>query len=674
MKNWINTNIYKKPILALLFICSAFLVTGRLYAPALGTQAPAPAPAMQDLSPQQMAELEQELQKINEEMQAFVKTLPPEKQEEIAQLEEAINNMSDDELEQLFEQLFNDPAFLQELGQMYPEQPAQEPVAAEPEPEKPVEKPIEKPKVEKNKLAQAAEMIKSLNELTESFLSKLDNVHEIDDLVRNWMKKNQLRGWRKNVAWHDVKAQIELFNQKLRKLLYQEPGTKEYRFLPDLIKEESLYNNLAHMESVLKLIIPKIEVSVFGFAKQHAQESKDKVLDALNKYAEGMSNLQLIPAINVVIEKHEPIAKQMREKEENLAKKALEESKKPRQEKPMVYTSRGNSHGYGNKDRGYEDVSYYPSYDGYQPNYVPSYGAQPEQAGQKPAGEAGAGAGKGGAKAPGKGDKGGKEDKKEKAGKEDKDQGGKKGGKEKKDEKKGKENNLAQNLADVEDALKEANENSSNPYLIHMRKYLMTPGQLEGLGEYVQASVNKINAATKSINKLGESLQDKPEKTKKEYQGRVRTAFNRQGNLVAIESQIQSLQEHPIDLNKVPADKKKAYGFAVPQKKKKEELDEARETAVDADVEVAAPAQDADQEEALILEEAQRQAMQAERPAEEAQEISAEGKAQPSKPARGKTTAAVAEPAETKEAAQQPISSLEAALNELHEAIEKLTK
>lgn len=666
MKNWIYSILNKKIILSILFACSTFLAPAHLYAPKLDE-----APAMPEMTPQQMADLEQELAKINEEMQAFVKTLPPEKQEEIAQLEEAINNMSDDELEQLFEQLFTDPNFLQELEQMYPEQPApQEPVAAEPEAvQTPGEKPLEKPKVEKNKIVQAAEMIKSLSQITDAFLGKIENVHEIDDLVRNWINKSRLNGWKSNVDWDTIKAQLELFNQKLKKMLFKEYGSNEYRFLPDLIKEEAVYNNLAHMESILKVTVPKIAVSVVGFEKSSHQESKDAVLSALNKYAEGMSTLQLIPALNAIIDKHEPIAKQLREKEDALSKKALEESKKPRAEKPMVTAGKAETR-RGGPDYKYQDSSYYPSYNSsYQPSYSPSYGAQPEatRGGEKPAG---GGAGKS-AKP---GDKGKDKDKDKDKNKKDDKKDGKKS--------KGKENPLAKAMADVDKKLKEANEESGNDFLIRMAIHVGSPTQAPtDLAQEVKKSVNKINAVTDSIKKLGKELADKPEKTKKEYQSKVGAAFNRQSNLVAISSQIQSLQKNPININTIRADKRTGYGFEIRTKKQKDGNErEDAETRMDAqqpDVEVATPAP--------ILDEAARAAQQAGRPADEQQLFNA---AEPRQGAPAQTTTKTTTqaakkgtqaqaPGEEQPATQEApryTSSLEVALVELHQAIADLTK
>lgn len=680
MKNWIN----QKLIFSMLFACSIVLFP----APLLAGQMPkAAAPAMPEMTPQQMAELEQELAKINEEMQAFVKTLPPEKQEEIAQLEEAINNMSEDELEQLFEQLFTDPNFLQELEQMYPEQPeAQEPVATEPEPvQTPGEKPLEKPKVEKNKLAQAAEMIKSLSELTESFLTKIENVHEIDDIVRNWLKKGRLHGWKSNVEWDTIKSQLDLFNQKLKKMLFKEPKSNEYRFLPDLIKEESVYNNLAHMESVLKVTVPKIMVSVVGFEKSSQQESKDAVLVALNKYAEGMSSLQLIPAMNAIIDKHEPIAKQLREKEEALSKKALEESKKPRQEKPMVTAGKSESR-YG-AGRGFDNSSYYPSYNGYQPSYSPSYGAQPEagRGGEKPAGGgAGANAGKGGGD---KSDKGAG-DKDKGKGKGDEGKGKKEGDKDKgkaEDKKsQGKENPLAKAMADVEKKLKEANDACKPSHIFNMSKYITNPQP--NTAEQVKEAVNKINAAAKAIKKLGEILEDKPEKTKKEYQRKVQEALRKLINLAALNDEKERISQNAIIA--LSPQQRAVYGFEIRTKKQEDNkeredaealMDAQQDQAVPEDVEFATPAP--------ILEEAARAAQQAGRPADELQELNAAAHQAPAqKPVTTKTTAQT-----TKKAAQVPAangqavpqkeveaprytSSLEVALAALHQAVADLTK
>jgi hypothetical protein len=674
MKNWIYSILNKKLIFSILFACSTFLAPSQLFA---GQMPNAAAPAMPEMTPQQMAELEQELAKINEEMQAFVKTLPPEKQEEIAQLEEAINNMSDEELEQLFEQLFTDPNFLQELEQMYPEQPApQEPVAAEPEQvQTPGEKPLEKPKVEKNKIAQAAEMIKSLSETTDAFLSKIENIHEIDDIVRNWIKKSQLHGWKTNVDWHIIKSQLDLFNQKLKKMLTKEPGSNEYRFLPDLIKEEAVYNNLAHMESILKVTVPKITVSVLGFVKSSQQESKDTVLVVLNKYAEGMSSLQLIPALNAIIDKHEPIAKQLREKEDALSKKALEESKKPRAEKPMVTAGKAEAY-RGGSDYKYQDSSYYPNYNSsYQPSYSPSYGAQPEAArgGEKPAG-GGAGAGKSG----GKGDKGGDKDKDKDKGK-DKGKGQDKDGK--KDDKKssqGKENPLAKAMADIEKKLKEANKACESSDIFNINKRITSP--LFDTAEKVKDAANKINAAAKAVKKLGEVLEDKPENTKKDYQGKVKRALKSQVNLVTLGENITRIDQ--ITVNALPAEQKAIYGFEIRTKKQDDKDRENVETNMDAQqsepVEVATPAP--------ILDEAARAAQQAGRPADEQQLFNAEPRQGAPAQTTTKTTAqagkkgtqaqaAEGQPA-PEEAAEAPryISSLEVALTGLHQAIADLTK
>ncbi len=666
-----NTSTIPKLLLSLSLAFASFTP---LFAP------PQNQPAMPELTPQQMAELEQELAKINEEMQSYIKTLPPEKQQEIAEIEQAINQMSDEELEQLFEQIFTDENFLKELEQMYPEEAAQPESSPEPayEPAKPSEKPIEKPKVAVNRVEQAAKMIQSLTEITDTFLSKLDVVPEIDDLVRNWIKKQQVRGWRANIAWHDIKAQIDLFNHKLKKLLTKEPGTNEYRFLPDLVQNESLYNNLAHMENVLKMNVPKIEIAIFGLKKLNP-ESKTAMKSVLNKYAEGLSDLQLIPTINTVIEKHEPIAKQMREKEDALAKKALEESKVPRYEKPMVIAGKPETHRTSGSANRYPDYSssYYPSY---QPSYTPSYAPVSTPAapvGGHPAAPSVPG-GKGTAKpsAPAK-----PEDKKE--GEDTESQKGKKEeGKKKEADKakgKGKETPGSKKFEVVEKKFKEASMVLSDPLLLDIRANLFKPGQAQDeVPGLVKKAIEKINASTTAVNDLGKELADLSEKIQKEYKGKVKVLYGKTFEHT-LESQLKIIKNNWKRFrNSVNEDRARAYGINFDEPQSNQNLAtsmDAQEPEVFAGAHAQAQAGLENPEE--ILEAARR--MQAGLPeAEQAEGVRApapvtSSKAQPAAPQMSAAQPAPVAPVAERKEKREP-QTLDAALNALKAAIDGLAK
>lgn len=654
------------------------------------------APMMPDLTPEQMEELQQELARVNEEMQAFVKTLPPEKQQEIAELEQAINQMSDEELEQLFEQLFTDENFLQELENMYPEEPMEQEPEAQPayEPTPVVEKPIEKPKVEKNKIAVAAEMIQSLSAITDSLLSKLDDIPEIDDLVQNWIKKHQLRGWKKTVAWQDIKAQIDLFNQKLKKMLFKEPGSNEYRFLPDLVEDEALYNNLAHMENILKAKVSRIEVSPFGLEKL-SKDAKAVMRMVLNKYAEGMIDLELIPGMNAIVEKHEPIAKQIREKEEALTKNAFEQSKVARTEKPVVIAGRPETKPGGYTPSRYQDYNggYYPSSDYYSPSYGPSYGHDDYyddlSHSEKPSAGGPAGAKAGGA-APAKGKEEGKEKDKEKKDEKDKDK------KKKGDEK--KKSKPEEQLESVTKKLKEANKACGAPGLLSIRPNLYKHGAVSGeLSGTINEAVKKINAATSAVNDLGKTLADQSSKTQREYKTKVKTAYRKQapaiGNIVM---QLDTIKKNWSSIKKNANQAQlKAYGinFDAPDSKA------APATNMDAQMdqdEAPAPNPQADgnvQSPEEVMAQAQR--AQAGLPAQEQAEMPATPPAQQApqqnKQAKKAKTPQAAQPQASAKAAapardpeleklmqemkaKEAPKSLQGAIEALQAAIEKLAK
>lgn len=194
-----------------------------------------------------------------------------------------------------------------------------------------VAKPELKPKVTipSNKQLVLLQLIDSLIASIENFLRKAQMMVELPSKIQNWHKEGKLIGWPATLNWNTFKAQIEELETKLTKLKDRDPRTQNYRYLEDLLKDESLVNNITKVRDSLNRYEPRIELSPFGIDKM-SSEARQATRSALLVLHEAVGILAIPSTLDKIFEKYEPTAKRIKESEEAAKRHALEESRKPR--------------------------------------------------------------------------------------------------------------------------------------------------------------------------------------------------------------------------------------------------------------------------------------------------------------------------------------------------------
>lgn len=303
------------------------------------------------MSPKERAEFEEEMQKAFEQVRAG---LSDEGRDLFDKLESG--DISDEEIDKL-------------LNELVPPAPEKAPEPAKPQPQTtpsptPAPKPIEPKQIITSKHQQALDRINAIIMHTQSFMVKAGALPELPGKIKRWEEKKAII-WRPGLTWNNFKNEIEKFLSLLNRLIERDAKTKEYIHLDELLKHESLYNNLSKLEKTLSDLEPKIE-EASPLTKKLSKSSKAALQKTINQYIEALYTLQIPANIAQLFEKFEPKAKKSRETEEEAAKKAAEASKAPRVPgKPVVAGKADN--GY---DRGYNDIS--GDHYGYAPAYEPA--------------------------------------------------------------------------------------------------------------------------------------------------------------------------------------------------------------------------------------------------------------------------------------------------------------
>jgi hypothetical protein len=276
-----------------------------------------------------------------------------------------------------------------------------------------------------------AALLKNISDITDTIMRKASGLPDLPSRVDRWVEQKKLTSWQSNLTWASFKKQLELLVQKLGKLQSKDPRTNTYLYLPELLNNVSLKNNLERIYRSLKTFNTKFTTSTFDIdlafddplsgAGSLSAEAKDALLGILNTYGDAFYTQSLFKDLDALVQKFDPAAQKLRTSEEERTKKALEESKKPRTT-TGIKIGGSKSDSSGGRDSYYSEPSadggYYPgsSYNGY-PSY-PSYGNDSTQPSNSKA--------DGSSSASGKGKNGGDkesatgEDKKTKEVKEDK--------------------------------------------------------------------------------------------------------------------------------------------------------------------------------------------------------------------------------------------------------------
>lgn len=319
-----------------------------------------------------MDDFEKELEEANRAIEEYVASLPAE--------EQALFNKQVEDMTKMFENM-SEEEFEQFLGEMF----ADEPMMMEPNPFDSIQETPQEviPEVvlnteDKKKIETAIAILDDIIKQSNMFMVIVNSSSELPERINQWATKNEIPHWQPEADWAKLKAEIEIFIQKLYRAEEQDLTTKKYKYLFELIADEALYNNLIQLRTELNTIVPTIEIPEFSIQKLNAQ-SKTALKNVLGKYTESFYLLDIPKALDTLFEKYAPEEEKIKAAEEAATKRAQEATRMSRT--PASKTEAGTeATGYGYDDYyggGYDDYyggdyGYGNDY-GYSPNYG-SYG------------------------------------------------------------------------------------------------------------------------------------------------------------------------------------------------------------------------------------------------------------------------------------------------------------
>ena len=303
------------------------------------------------------------LQEVEQEINKFVESLPPEEQKkfwgEVDELTKVMSTMSEDELINFMETALAQeaPAAAPQPAVTLPPTQVFEPTIA------PIE--VHKSTIAPSKQEAAIELIDGIITRINNFLLKAQSIPEMSGKIKSWGTKGKLTAYTANSTWNTTRAAIEEFEQKLHKMKDRDSKTKEYKYLEDFIKNEALYNNLIKVRKMLDKNEPLIEVGSFGLDRMESA-SREATINVLNILTEANTVFAIPAAIDTIIEKYEPTAKKLKENEELSRKQALEASKRPSTPTQTTIGRSGTRDQFGGTPPWYGKDTGYPSTSGQQ--------------------------------------------------------------------------------------------------------------------------------------------------------------------------------------------------------------------------------------------------------------------------------------------------------------------
>jgi hypothetical protein len=243
------------------------------------------------------AEDQKMLAELDNEINTFVNSMPPEQQQQfwkdVEELSDTMSKMKPDELDNFIQGVFSgDIKELPTAQQVEPEITVpQLPNVQAPE-TKPVTEPS--PKIEEQKITsplQSAEIKKAIEiveiviDQIETFLRKIQIIPKIEGKIEQWGKQGSITGWQEGLNWNKLKSQIDELVQKLYKAKDRDPKTKEYPYIGVIAKNKSLVENLEKLGTALKMAVPTIQAPEFGQIKitKTTQVALKKTMNALNE-------------------------------------------------------------------------------------------------------------------------------------------------------------------------------------------------------------------------------------------------------------------------------------------------------------------------------------------------------------------------------------------------------
>lgn len=336
-------------------------------------------PGLENLSPEEMQMLEQELQAAAQQIDQYVSSLSPEEQAEfhqaVQEVEQMMNSMSEEELAQFFEQIM---AAEMEQAQMQGAQPLpmqpQQPTTFEQKPAAVVSK-VPLTSAEEKALA----LLTSLIDLTDKLLVKIDNVIEMQRFFESWAKSGKITGVTPGTTWQQQRNNIDNLRQQLSDLKKTDLKTGKYVFIEAFTKNTTLYSQLEQLNQQLTTYEPQFIVSKFGIDETAKDTSKTALQKCLSAYSTTLESTKA--DIKKLFEEIGPELAKIKEEEKKLTEKAQTEAGKTRQITPGRTAGAAASMGdyYGGGRGGYDGYDY--GRGGYGQDYGYGDYGRPSQAG-----------------------------------------------------------------------------------------------------------------------------------------------------------------------------------------------------------------------------------------------------------------------------------------------------
>jgi uncharacterized membrane protein YgcG len=318
-------------------------------------------PAQKMMNPQQMQDFERELEEANRAIEEYVSSLSPAEQAEF--------NRQVEEMSRMFENM-NEDEFEKFLGEMFSDEPM-----TEPNPFTEIQPVVQDvPQVaslnaeDKKKAETALKVLDDIIKQSNLFMVLVNSSPELPNRITRWGAQEEISNWQAGTKWDDFKATLETLIQKLYKAQEQDLS-KKYKYLLELIADESLYNNLIQLQTSLNTVVPTINLPEFGIQKLSTQ-SKNAIKDILQKYTESFYLLNIPQGLDALFEKYAPEQEKLRSAEEAATKRAQESARAIRTPASPETAGVGDDmygYGYGyDSYNPYGDYSYNP-YDSYNP-------------------------------------------------------------------------------------------------------------------------------------------------------------------------------------------------------------------------------------------------------------------------------------------------------------------
>ncbi len=340
------------------------------------TAAQRPAsPLPPQISEAEMKQMEAEIAEFQKEIESLS---PDEQASFFKSMEEAVKKIDDlsktDEGKALLDKLDKGSISDEELDQLINQIVGQEeensaaPSPAEQPKEEP--KPAPKPKqILSSKHEQAIDTINAIIAYSNAFIVKAATVPELPGKITKW-QKHTLMDWKPGLTWSKLKTDIEQLVSHLNMVIERDHKTKEYYHIDELLKAESLYNNLKKILHTLSEYEPKIE-EISPLHRNLTKTSKQAFQKILSQYSEALYTLNVIEELKKLVAKFHPKAKVAREEEEKALQKAeVEKNKKLMPGSPITVGSPEIAYAPRSSKRSPDSAAPTPSHPVYFPSSI----------------------------------------------------------------------------------------------------------------------------------------------------------------------------------------------------------------------------------------------------------------------------------------------------------------